>query len=143
MDAVNYYNRLHIFLQSNPIAVGYAVGGARILEHVIHTGSDGLDAAIQQLRDPKRAFPLPTDEDVAGAIEKGKAAKGKTHPEAVKEFGLPCCMLLDLSAVFSMTPELCSIVGYTPTGELIQNTTMMLNLCVTAIPNITTSSQAL
>ena len=61
---------------------------------MIQTGCDGLDAAIQQLRDPKRTYPLDTDEEVAVAIEKGKAASGKSHPEAVKEFGLSCGMLL-------------------------------------------------
>ena len=94
MQSAISYNLLHLFLQSNPIAIGFAVGGARILDHVIQTDSNGLDAAVQQLRDPKRTYPLHTDEEVAAAIEKGKAASGKTHPEAVKEFGLPCCMLL-------------------------------------------------
>ena len=84
--------------QSSRIAIGYAVGAARILDHVIKTGSDGLDAAVQQLRDPKRTNPLDSDEEVAAAIEKGKAASGKSHSVATKEFGLACGVLLSDAA---------------------------------------------
>ena len=70
--------------------MGYALGGARILNHIIETGEDGLDAAIQQLREPNRQHKLETDETVAASIEKGKAASGKSHSVAVKEFGLAC-----------------------------------------------------
>ena len=70
--------------------MGYALGGARILNHIIETGKDGLDAAIQQLREPNRQHKFETDETVAASIEKGKAASGKSHSVAVKEFGLAC-----------------------------------------------------
>ena len=77
-------------VQSNPIAVGFALGGARILNHVIETGEDGLDTAVQQLRDPTRQHKFETDETVAAAIEKAKAVSKKSHLAAVKEFGLAC-----------------------------------------------------
>ncbi len=48
-----------IAFQTSPVAVGYAVAAARILDHVIQTGSDGLDAAVQQLNDPNRSDPEP------------------------------------------------------------------------------------
>ena len=70
--------------------MGYALGGARILNHVIETGEDGLDAAVKQLREPNRQHKFETDETVAASIEKGKAASGKAHSVAVKEFGLAC-----------------------------------------------------
>ena len=70
--------------------MGYALGGARILNHVIETGEDGLDAAVKQLREPNRQHKFVTDETVAASIEKGKAASGKSHSVAVKEFGLAC-----------------------------------------------------
>ena len=74
--------------------MGYALGGARILDHIIQTGADGLDAAIAQLKDPGRKHPYETDGDVVAAIEKAKAASGKSHQEAVQEFGLPCRTLI-------------------------------------------------
>lgn len=80
----------HIHTKSNPIAIGFALGGARILNHVIESGEDGLDTAIQQLKDPGRKHKFETDEGVAAAIEKGKAASAKSHSVAVKEFGLAC-----------------------------------------------------
>lgn len=78
--------------QSHPVAIGYAVGGVKILESIIRDGQDGLNGAIRRLRDPKRACPLDTDEEVASNIENAMSHAGKTHSEATKEFGLACGM---------------------------------------------------
>ena len=91
--------------------MGYALGGARILNHVIETGEDGLDAAVKQLRDPNRQHKFDTDETVAASIEKGKAASGKTHSVAVKGFGLACgkhdkLPLQELPGLFSVASQL-------------------------------------
>ena len=84
------FHRQHVILQSHTVAVGYALGAARILSHVIQTGSDGLDAAIKQLRDPGRPHPFPTDYPMSLDIERAKNATGKPHPQAVIEFGSAC-----------------------------------------------------
>ena len=78
------------FQQSNPIAVGYALGAVRILSHVIQTGSDGLSAALEQLGDQTRPHPFPTDYLVSLDIERGRSAQDKPHVKAVREFG-SCC----------------------------------------------------
>ena len=70
--------------------MGYALGAARILSHVIQTGSDGLGAAIEQLRDPSRPHPFPTDYPMSLDIERAKNATVKPHPKAVIEFGSAC-----------------------------------------------------
>ena len=76
-------------VQSSDTAVGYALGGARILDHVIQTGSDGVEPAIADLTDPNRQKKFPTDGEVAEAIK--KASKTDTpHIDAVKTFGLAC-----------------------------------------------------
>ena len=80
---------IFLSLQSSDIAVGYALGGARILDHVIQTGSDGVEAAIADLKNPDRKKKFTTDETVAAAIEKGKG-NDLSHAAAVKEFGLAC-----------------------------------------------------
>ena len=78
-----------LLLQSSDTAVGYALGGARILDHVIQTGSDGVEAAIADLTDPNRKKKFPTDDDVAQAIKKASKTDS-THIDAVKTFGLAC-----------------------------------------------------
>ena len=69
--------------------MGYALGGARILNHVIQTGSDGVEPAIADLKDPNRSKKFSTDEVVATAIEKGMKTSSD-HSTAVKAFGLAC-----------------------------------------------------
>ena len=70
--------------------MGYTLGAARILSHVIQTGSDGLSAALEQLRDQTRPHPFPTDYIVSLDIERGRSAQDKPHVQAVREFG-SCC----------------------------------------------------
>ena len=70
--------------------MGYALGAARILSHVIQTSSDGLDIVVEQLRDPNRSHPFPTDYPASLDIERAKAVSGKPHPQAVIEFGSAC-----------------------------------------------------
>ena len=55
------------------------MGGAALLNQIIQTGENGFEAA------EKSATP-----EVKEAIEKGRADSGKTHKEAVKEFGMAC-----------------------------------------------------
>ena len=76
-------------IQSSDTAVGYALGGARILDHVIQTGSDGVEAAIADLTDPNRQKKFPTDDEVAQAIKKASKTDS-SHIDAVKTFGLAC-----------------------------------------------------
>ena len=78
------------FQQSNPIAVGYTLGAARILSHVIQTGSNGLSAALEQLTDQTRSHPFQADYIVSLDIERGRSAQDKPHVQAVREFG-SCC----------------------------------------------------
>ena len=78
--------------QSSPVAVGFALGAAHILEHVILTGAVDLEGAALQLTDPKRQYPFETDPLVAEAIQKGLGAKDQPHSVAVKSFGLACGM---------------------------------------------------
>ena len=69
--------------------MGYALGGARILDHVIQTGTDGVEAAIADLTDPNRNKKFVTDGAVAEAIKKGQS-NNLDHSAAVKEFGMAC-----------------------------------------------------
>lgn len=69
--------------------MGYALGGARILDHVIQTGTDGVEAAITNLTDPNRQKKFPTDEEVAEAAKKASKTDS-AHVDAVKTFGLAC-----------------------------------------------------
>ena len=75
--------------QSSNVAVGYALGGARILDHVIQSGSDGVQPAVADLKDPNRSKKFTNDADVAAAIEKGEKTSSD-HIAAVKTFGLAC-----------------------------------------------------
>lgn len=78
--------------QLNPIAIGYAIGCARVLNSTIEKGGEGcaLDAAVTQLRDDGRAFKYETDAVVADAIVTGKEAAGLSHQDAVTKFSLSC-----------------------------------------------------
>lgn len=87
MESVETAVRL---VQSSPVAVGFALGAAHILEHVILTGAVDLEGAALQLTDPKRQYPFETDPLVAEAIQKGLGAKDQPHSVAVKSFGLAC-----------------------------------------------------
>ena len=69
--------------------MGYALGGARILDHVIQTGTDGVEAAIANLTDPNRQKKFPTDQEVAEAIKKASKTDS-SHIDAIKTFGLAC-----------------------------------------------------
>ena len=55
------------------------MGGAALLDQIIQTGEYAFEAAEKS-----------ATADVKGAIEEGRAESGKTHLEAVKEFGWTC-----------------------------------------------------
>lgn len=65
------------------------MGGARILDHVIQFGSDGVQPAIAALKDPNRSKKFTNDAVVAVAIEKGEKTSSD-HITAAKTFGLAC-----------------------------------------------------
>ena len=56
---------------------------------MIQSGSDGVQPAIDDLKDASRSKKFSTDETVAAAIEKGLKTSSD-HIDAVKTFGLAC-----------------------------------------------------
>ena len=79
--------------QLNRVAIGYTLGGARILDYCIQHGSLDLNAIIQDLKNPDRSYKYETDDQVARDIEKAITST-KSHKDAVQEFGLACGRLL-------------------------------------------------
>ena len=48
---------------------------------MIQTGSDGLDIAVEQLRDPNRPHPFPTDYPASLDIERAKLSVASHIPK--------------------------------------------------------------
>ena len=47
--------------QTGPLAVGFALGGARILQHIIQNGgqrAQAVEACLKELRDPGRTYKV-------------------------------------------------------------------------------------
>ena len=72
-------------LQSHPVAVRYALGGARILSGILATGQPSLVGVAEELGKSSDS----TDRDVASSIRKA-IADTSSHKDAVKTHGLAC-----------------------------------------------------
>lgn len=71
--------------QSNPVAVRYALGGARILSGVLATGQPQFQAVAELLEKSADS----TDQDVASSIKKATTDTA-SHKDTVKTHGLAC-----------------------------------------------------
>jgi ADP-ribosylglycohydrolase len=73
--------------QSHPVAVRYALGGARILSGILATGQPSLVGVAEELEKSSDS----TDRDVASSIRKA-IGDTSSHKVAVKTHGLACGM---------------------------------------------------
>ena len=80
----------HLFIlslsQSHPIAVRYALAGAKMLSHVIATGEPSFNEVTSDLKKSADG----TDKEIASVIETAAAAVSTPHTEMVKKHGLAC-----------------------------------------------------
>ncbi len=67
-------------VQAHPAATNFATCGATLLDSIIQTGDMDFEAAAHQAATPA----------VAAALKDGLDAKGLSHQEATKGFGLAC-----------------------------------------------------
>ena len=63
-----------------------------MLNYVVATGNDGIEAAKTLLEASDRLHPFETDAAVLKDVQKAQSY-AKDHASAAKEFGLACCKI--------------------------------------------------